>query len=597
MANNLSLSLVLRAVDKMSGPIKRVFGTFRRELLNAEKATAKFNQAMERATFLRVAADAVKQSGDKLLGAIRGPVSAAVALESAMADVRKVTNFTDEGLKDFTETLVGMSKHIPISAAGLAQIAAAGGQLGVAEKNLGKFVETAAKMAIAFDITPDEAGDSMAKLSNAFGIPIDNIEQLGDTINHLSNNSAAKAPEIVQALLRVGGTARQFGLAADQAAALTGAFVAMGRPPEVAATAVNALLSKLQTAEVQGGKFKSVLKHLGFSAKGFSQAIQNDANSALLSLFESINKLNATDQAKALSLMFGAEYQDDISLVVQNLGQYKKMLTLASDEQGRLNSMQHEFKSRSDTVGNGFVLLNNRMTAFKNQLGTALFPAIRDLTDWFGKAVDKLTVFAKEYPGLTKAVMVLAGAVGVLLSVLSPLLIALASLTVVAGGFGRGLLAIGRVVSVVKAPFKWIVGGMTRLAGLFTSATASAAGLVARFGGMRAALVSLGKALNPVLKLYAAFEGGKAIGTAIYNQMGSAAKNFVGESVARVAALAGNKEAKQALAVNQPAQSNVSGQIHVVVEDNRIKVKQIQSDSQDVDLSVSMYNGQNMGAL
>lgn len=56
----------------------------------------------------------------------------AIAFESAMADVNKVVEFSSPtGLKDFGQEILKMSKTIPISAEGLAQIAASGGQLGL----------------------------------------------------------------------------------------------------------------------------------------------------------------------------------------------------------------------------------------------------------------------------------------------------------------------------------------------------------------------------------------------------------------------------------------------------------------------------------
>lgn len=45
------------------------------------------------------------------------------------------------------------------------------------------------------------------------------------------------------------GGARLFGLSAKQSAALSGAFLAPGKPPEVAATSINALLLKPGTAD------------------------------------------------------------------------------------------------------------------------------------------------------------------------------------------------------------------------------------------------------------------------------------------------------------------------------------------------------------
>ncbi|GHT97832.1 hypothetical protein FACS1894126_2590 [Alphaproteobacteria bacterium] len=85
----------------------------------------------------------------------------------------------------------------------------------VASKDLGAFTESVAKMSTAFDMTAEEAGNAMAQLSNVFQIPITELTQLGDAVNHLSNNTAAKAKDIVPALNRAGGSVRQFGLSAQ----------------------------------------------------------------------------------------------------------------------------------------------------------------------------------------------------------------------------------------------------------------------------------------------------------------------------------------------------------------------------------------------
>jgi hypothetical protein len=79
------------------------------------------------------------------LGAtLTAPIKATIDFESAMADVRKVVTFdTPDGLQKSGETLKIMSREIPLSAAGLAQIAASGGQLGIMPTKLG-----------VFDVTP-----------------------------------------------------------------------------------------------------------------------------------------------------------------------------------------------------------------------------------------------------------------------------------------------------------------------------------------------------------------------------------------------------------------------------------------------------------
>ena len=132
-----------------------------------------------------------------------------------------------------SQDIVAMSRQIPMAANELAAIAASGGQLGIARKDLLGFTEQIAKMSVAFDMSADAAGDSRAKLANVYKIPIAKIGELGDAINHLSNSSPAKASDIVNTLGRVGGVARQFGLTEKQTASLATAFISLGKPPEV----------------------------------------------------------------------------------------------------------------------------------------------------------------------------------------------------------------------------------------------------------------------------------------------------------------------------------------------------------------------------
>ena len=194
------------------------------------------------------------------VGTLAIPVKLAIDFESAMADVKKVVDFdTPEQFRQMERDILGMTRNIPMAAGELAKITAAGGQLGVPRKDLQKFTETIAKMSVAFDMSAEQAGDSMAKLANVYEIPIAQIGRLGDAINHLSNSSPAKAGDIVNTLSRVGGVAKQFGLTEMQTASLSNAFISLGRTPEVAGTAINGMLTKLMTADKQGAKFQKVL--------------------------------------------------------------------------------------------------------------------------------------------------------------------------------------------------------------------------------------------------------------------------------------------------------------------------------------------------
>ena len=338
--------------------------------------------------------------------AVGAPLKAAIDFESEMADVRKVVDFKDpvNGLTKFGNKLKSMSRTIPISAAGLAQIAAAGGQLGVAEEALPQFVETASQMAVAFDIMPDQAGESMAKLSNIFGIPITEMSNLGDALNHLSDNTAAKASEIVEVITRAGAQAKDFGLSAEQTAALGDTFIALGKRPQVAATAINALLLKMNTADKQGAKFQAGLSALGIEASELKDSIKGDAQGALVSFLETVSKVEKQERAGILSDLFGLEYADDISLLAGQVDVYRKTLGLLGDQK-KHNSMQREFANRSNTTKNSLQLLSNQMTEIGMNIGSTLLPPLNFLVNNLLRPMSGIVAdLAERFPILTGVV-------------------------------------------------------------------------------------------------------------------------------------------------------------------------------------------------
>ncbi|MDA0782435.1 MAG: phage tail tape measure protein [Proteobacteria bacterium] len=337
--------------------------------------------------------------------AIGAPLKAAIDFESVMADVRKVVDFKDKvsGLRNFGNIIKQISRDIPISAEGLAQIAAAGGTLGISETELPDFVDVVAKMSTAFDLLPEEAGDAIAKLSNIFGVPINEMTKLGDAINFLSDNTAAKARDIIPVLARVGAQAQDFGLSAEQTAALADSFIALGKPPQIAATAINAMLLRLNTADKQSAKFQRGLSELGVEATELKKSIKNDAQGALLSFLQTVSKVEKQQRAGILSDLFGLEFSDDVSLLAGNVNQYKKALDLLGNAK-RQNSMQREFANRATTLANRLQLLKNSITEIGINIGETIIPPLKVVVDGIRSFTSGIADFVTKIPLLSGVV-------------------------------------------------------------------------------------------------------------------------------------------------------------------------------------------------
>ena len=365
------------------------------------------------------------------------PVKLAIDFESAMADVKKVVDFeTPEGFTKLGDEILKMTRTLPLAATELAAIAAAGGQLGVKADDIPKFTETVAKMATAFDMPAELAGDAMAKLANVYQIPIANIGRLGDAINQLSNESPAKASDIVSALSRVGGVAKGFGLTELQAASLANAFISLGKPPEVAGTAINGMLMKLATADKQGNKFQAALADMGLSAAGLKKAISEDAQGALVGFLQTLEKVPADQRMGILVDMFGLEYADDVAVLAGSVKTYTDSVDTLNKKgkdgkEAFSGSMEREFAARAATTANNLRLLKNGLSELGINIGSTVLPALNELVNDIKPVVSQFAGWAKEHPALVSGMVKLVAG------------IAAFRLTALAGRYAFSLMASG----------------------------------------------------------------------------------------------------------------------------------------------------------
>ena len=338
----------------------------------------------------------------------------AMKFETAMAGVKKVAEGTDEQYAQLSDELKKMSAELGISAAEMADLAAAGGQLGIPIEKLSEFTAIASKMSVAFGMTAEEAGNAAATIANVFQLPIGEVEKLGDAINVLGNNTAAREKDIVAAMARIGGTAKQFGLVADEAAALADAFIALGKPPEVAATAINAMLQKLQTAQSQGKDFQAALEGIGTSADEMAANIAANPQQALTDFLHKLEGLDKQSRALTLSQLFGTEYSDDIALLVGSLGEYEKALGLVADKGQVVGAMQKEVANAMSTSEAQIAKAKQEIINVAIEVGEKLLPLVSLLASTAGSVASAIGAITEEFPGLTQlAALFAAGAVAV----------------------------------------------------------------------------------------------------------------------------------------------------------------------------------------
>ncbi|ENU2803090.1 phage tail tape measure protein [Campylobacter jejuni] len=339
--------------------------------------------------------------GNVIRGGIIGKgLGEAISFESAMADVRKVVNF-DEGddIKKMSADILKMSQTLPVTANELAAIAAAGGQIGLGSKDVREFTNLVTKMKVAFDMSAEDVGDSVAKIKNILGISLKDMEDLGDSINNLSDNSASKAREIIDVMKRTAAAGKQIGFTKEQIAALSSSFISLGKGPEVAGTAINSLYRVLAAADNMGTKTESAFAKLGISGAFLKQASFDDPQKALDMFLQRISKLDQKEQMGVLVDIFGREFADDMATLVGGLDTYKEALKNAGDE-AKKGSLQREFDTRAATTENSIILMKNAFNSLAVNLGSVFLPAISWVSAGISYLVNSITYITGLVPGL-----------------------------------------------------------------------------------------------------------------------------------------------------------------------------------------------------
>lgn len=356
---------------------------------------------------------ALSTLGSSVMHYAETPVKQAMQMEDAMAEIKKVVDFTSpDGLQKMQAALEKMSLSIPITAEGLAKITAAAGQAGIAEKDLIRFTETAAKMGVAFDISAEEAGEMMAKWRSGMNLTQDQVESLADATNALSNNNAAMAKQVGEALKRYGALGKVAGLTEKQTAAMAATIIGAGAEAEVAATGMNAFMRALTKGASMTDLQKAAFGNLGFDALQLQKDVQKNAPKTIFAVLEAVKtKLPKELQMQYLTAMFGEEGARAMGPMLANTEKLRENFDLVAESEKYAGSMEKEFLSRSATTSNALELASNAMSYFARAVGDPMLGTLKERALDFVKLGEAAGTWIKENQTLVKWFLYISGVV------------------------------------------------------------------------------------------------------------------------------------------------------------------------------------------
>lgn len=376
-----------------------------------EKKANAYNKALEHYQ----KANAIKERGSKIASygnlplkaagvatvAGAGVLSEAIRAETAFAGVKKQFDFeTAEEEAKFKEDLLKLvaEKRIAVSLEELYGMAANAGQSGLNKDEAVGYIEAAANMGMAFNMSREQASEYMFAWRNTFEMNLTQLKELTDQINTLGNNTGASEIKIAEFITRMGNLPTVVGMATNQTAALGASLMEMGMAPEIAATGAKRLLTILNKGMAATGSEKEALNILGLDPDYLAKATLEDPEKALETVFFKLSKLKEHEQGAVMTMLFGEEGKVAAANIMGAFDRLKRNINLAKDSNIYSGATNKEAEIQKNTAANQLQVLKTEFDVIKADLGTELLPLVKEGATYLKAFLEKLLKIMKEDP-------------------------------------------------------------------------------------------------------------------------------------------------------------------------------------------------------
>lgn len=390
--------------------LKDIYGELNSEIKETSKTLKEHNKKLNDTVVAAGAISAVYATASaalrRFVSATQEYVDAYARMDDAMTNVSKYTGLTREEVKQLNEEFRKMDTRTPTEK--LNALAADAGRLGITSKEAIKdFVEAAdiINVALGEDLGED-AVKEIGKLAEMFGTT--NTMGLrgamlatGSAINTLAQSSSASERYLMDFTSRLSGAANQAKMTQAEVLGFASVLDQNKQQVEMSATAMQKLMMDMFTEPAKYAKLA------GMSVKDFSDLLKNDANEALLTFFETLNRKGGlSDLAPIFDKLGldGARASGVISVLAQNIDDVRKEQELANTAFQEGTSVINEAAAVNGNAAAQLEKAKKAVEDNKAALGRELIPVLTKLINagTFGiKGLTSALKFLKDNKVLT----------------------------------------------------------------------------------------------------------------------------------------------------------------------------------------------------
>lgn len=405
------------------------------------------------------AGDKMAKMGDMLTKSVTVPMiamgtyaaKAAINFDTALANVRKTSDLTEQQLQKLADSALDLSTKQPVTAETILNIEALGAQLGVANDKLESFATVVSGLDIATNMDFETAGSQMAQFANITQMTQDKFENYGSTIVDLGNHLATTESDISNMALRLAGAGTAANFSQAEILGMSGAMSSLGIKAEAGGSAMTRIIQDISKNVANGsGVVKEYARVAGVSADEFSNMWRNKPMEAIELLVEGLRKLNdsGTDMNVTLEKLGIKNVRNsDVMRRLAGAGDLlRESVDRANTAWEQNSALQNEVDQRNESMASRLQVLKNKVDEIAITVGRPLVDAVIDALNACQPLIDGVANLADGFANMDEAgqrtVLAFAGivaAAGPVLSVTGRLL----------KGFSAPVDAIGKFIQTV----------------------------------------------------------------------------------------------------------------------------------------------------
>lgn len=343
---------------------------------------------------------------------IRNMIKEVTELDTALVELRKVTNLTNQQLKEFKQEAFEIAEVVGRTGSEVLNAEAEFARAGFGENEIANLAETAIVLTNVGDGIEDvtSAASSMISVLKAFKMEASESIHIIDALNEVSNNFAVDASNLTMVLERVSGTISQTGTSYEELIGLSVGGYETLRNAEMVASGLNMISQRMRGMKEDGEAVEGLIPKIEGALQkytGGAVSMIDSTNGGLRSTYDVLKDLaqvypTLSKEAKAyLNEVIAGNRQNKVLVaIMENWEDVEKAERTATNSAG--SAMAENEKFLDSIVGKTAQLKNKFQEFADSVINSGLVKFVLDLSNAFmsfanngvGNVIVKLTLLA-----------------------------------------------------------------------------------------------------------------------------------------------------------------------------------------------------------